>query len=118
MRRSMYTVCLAALMSNVLWLTPAMGQERNGTVAGTAKDSGGLSLQGALVQLTPLGKQAATDNQGQFRITDVAPGDYTVTVSYLGFAPFTKSITVAVGQTVNVDAQVEVASVSRFRCRC
>src|SRR5579863_3168397 len=112
MRRSLYTACLAALMSNVLWLTPVMGQERNGTVAGTAKDSGGLSLQGALVQLAPTGKQAATDDQGQFRITDVPPGDYTVTVSYVGFAPFTQTITIAGGQTVNVDAKVEVASVS------
>ena len=112
MRRSLYTVCLVALISNALWLTPAMGQEHSGTIAGTAKDSGGLSLQGALVQLAPLGKQAATDGQGQFRITDVAPGDYTVTVSYVGFARFTQSIKVAGGQTVNVDAVVQVASVS------
>src|SRR5579863_754799 len=112
MRRSLYTVCLAALMSNAFWLAPAIGQERNGTVAGTAKDSGGLALQGALVQLAPTGKQAATDDQGQFRIADVAPGDYTVTVSYVGFAPFTQSIAVAGGQTANLDAQVEVASVA------
>ncbi len=112
MRKSLYTVCLVALMSNPLWLTPANGQERNGTVTGTAKDSAGLTLQGARVQLDPLGKQAVTDNQGQFRITDVAPGDYAVTVSYVGFSPFIQKITVAGGQTVNVDAQVEVASVS------
>jgi len=99
-------------MSNLLWLIPATGQERNGTLAGTAKDSGGLALQGALVQLDPGGKRGVTDNQGQFRITDVASGDYTMTVSYVGFAPFTKSINVTGGQTINVDAQVEVASVA------
>ncbi|HEV2201749.1 MAG TPA: TonB-dependent receptor [Bryobacteraceae bacterium] len=112
MRNSLYTICLVALMSNMLWLAPATAQERNGTLTGTAKDSGGLALQGALVQLDPGGKRAVSDNQGQFRITDVAPGDYMVTVSYVGFAPFTKSVSVAAGQTANLDAQVEVASVA------
>lgn len=99
-------------MSTLLWQSTAAGQEREGTIAGVAKDSSKSPLQGALVQLDPGGKRAVTDNQGQFRITDVDPGDYTLSVSYVGFAPFTQSLKVAAGETVNVDADVQLASVS------
>src|ERR1700681_3748647 len=112
MRKSLYTVCLVALMFTLLWLIPAAGQDRGGTVTGVAKDSSTSTLQGALVQLDPGGKRTVTDSQGQFRITDVVPGDYTLTVSYVGFAPFTQNIKVASAQTVNVEAEVRVASVS------
>src|SRR6202163_4805340 len=112
MRKSLYTTCLVALVSNLLWMIPAAGQDRSGTVTGVAKDSSTSTLQGALVQLDPGGKRTVSDSQGQFRITDVVPGDYTLTVSYVGFAPFTQSIKVAFGQTVNVDAECRVASVS------
>jgi hypothetical protein len=67
-------------MCSLLWLTPASGQERDGTVAGTAKDSSKSSLQGALVQLDPGGElrrslpqqstsdQPATQNCDQYSI--------------------------------------------------
>jgi TonB-dependent receptor len=99
-------------MSSLLWISPAAGQEREATVAGTARDSSKSPLQGALVQLDPGGKRAVTDNQGQFRITDVDPGDYTLSVSYVGLASFTQNLKVAAGETVNVDAEVQLASVS------
>ena len=51
-----------------------------------------------------------TDAQGQFRITDVAPGAYTLTVSYVGLAPFTKEIKVEAGQVTAVEAVLQVAS--------
>ena len=38
------------------------------------------------------------------------PGDYTVTVAYVGFAPFTKSIKVTAAQVAGVDAVLQVAS--------
>src|SRR3954447_24913107 len=88
MHRPRYSLFVKALLCSLPWMPLALGQSSSGTVAGTAKDSGASALQGALVKLDPLGKQAVTDNHGQFRIADVAPGDYTVTVSYVGFAPF------------------------------
>ena len=97
---------VACSLSGVL--PSAKAQPSKGTVSGIAKDSGGSPLQGARVQLDPTGKQVVTEDDGQFRITDVAPGDYTLTVSYVGLAPFSKAIKVE-GDT-KVDAQLEVAS--------
>jgi len=34
-------------------------------------------------------EKVASDDQGQFRMTDVPAGEYTVTASYVGFATFT-----------------------------
>jgi TonB-dependent receptor len=89
-------------------LPSAKAQPSKGTVSGIAKDSGGSPLQGARVQLDPTGKQVATEDDGQFRLADVAAGDYTLTVSYVGLAPFSKAIKVE-GDT-KVDVQLEVAS--------
>jgi TonB-dependent receptor len=93
-------------------LPSAIAQSARTTVSGVAKDSGGSVLQGARVQLDPGGKQAVTDNQGQFRIPDIAPGDYTLTVSYVGLAPFSEPLKVAGDQTANVEAVLRVASQS------
>jgi hypothetical protein len=63
-------------------------QSSRATVSGTARDTSQSALQGARVQLDPGGLRAATDAQGQFRITDVPLGDYTLTVSYVGLQSF------------------------------
>ena len=86
------------------------GQAARGVVSGTAKDPGGASLQGARVQLVELNKQQVTDTQGQFRFTDVPPGSYTLSVSYVGFGDFSQAVTVAAAQTATVDAVLQVAS--------
>src|SRR6267143_5482067 len=65
---------------------PALAQERKGTVTGTVKDSGNSPLQSALVELLPPDRKVVTDNQGQFRITDVPASEYTLSVSYVGLA--------------------------------
>ena len=96
------------VVCNLLCLAPAIAQATKGTVSGTATDSGGSPLQGARVTLDPGGQQVVTEEDGQYRITDVAPGDYTLNVSYVGLAPLSKPIKVQ-GDT-KVDAQLDVAS--------
>lgn len=93
-----------------LWLSSAYGQSGRGTITGTAKDPAGSTLQGARVELVPSGKQQVTDNQGQFRFSEVPVGEYTLTVSYVGFANFTRQIEVEGDQTATVDAVLQVAS--------
>jgi TonB-dependent receptor len=111
MIRRLSTLSLStAVLWNLFWLPSVIAQSTNGTVAGTAKDTADSPLTAARVQLDPVGKQTVTDTQGQFRITDVAPGAYTLTVSYVGLAPFTKEIKVEGGQVAAVDAVLEVAS--------
>ena len=103
---------LSMLLAVLLPILPAHAQERKGIVAGTIKDEANGTLSSAQVELQPLGRKAASDNQGQFRMTDIPAGEYTLTVSYLGFASFTMSVRVDKGQTVDVNAILKVASVN------
>jgi len=107
----MRRICLA-LLAILLAALSGNAQERKGTIAGTVKDEAHASLPSALVELQPLGRKIASDDQGQFRMTDVPAGEYSLTVSYVGFASFTSTVKVDAGQTVNVDAVLKVASVS------
>jgi TonB-dependent receptor len=103
---------LSALLAILLPALPVKAQERKGTVAGTVRDEAKGALPSALIELQPLGRKVASDDQGQFRMTDVPAGEYTLTVSYVGFASFTTSMKVDAGQAVNVDAVLKVASVN------
>ncbi|HEY4818618.1 MAG TPA: TonB-dependent receptor [Candidatus Acidoferrum sp.] len=103
---------LSAILAVLLPALPALAQERKGTVAGTVRDEANGTLPSALIELQPLGRKMASDGQGQFRMADVPPGEYTLTASYVGFASFTTSVKVDAGQTVNVDAVLKVASVN------
>src|SRR5260370_38684429 len=77
---------LLALVAIVVLGLPALAQERKGTITGTVKDSGNSALQGALVEVLPLGRKIVTDDHGQFRITAVPAGEYTLSVSYVALA--------------------------------
>src|ERR1700694_5403278 len=112
MRTFRFSLVFTVVLGSLIGSSPAVAQPARGTVSGIAKDSGGSVLQGARVQLDPSGEQAVTDDQGQFRLPDVAPGDYTLTISYVGLSPFTQKVSVAAGQTANVDAALQVPSPS------
>ena len=103
---------LSAFMAILLMALTVPAQERKGIVAGTVKDEAKGALPSALIELQPLGRKVASDDQGQFRMTDVPAGEYTLTVSYVGFASFTTSVKVDAGQIDNVDAMLKVASVN------
>ena len=101
---------LLALVAIVILGLPALAQERKGTITGTVKDSGNSALQSALVELLPLGRKVVTDDHGQFRITDVPAGEYTLSVSYVGLADSNVPVTVQAGQEVSANAVLQVAS--------
>jgi len=68
---------------------PLLAQTGNGAIAGTAQDSAGSALIGARVVVQPTGRETASDNQGNFRISDLPAGQYTITASYVGFTAYT-----------------------------
>src|SRR5438132_14356870 len=113
MRKSLCSLFLMALISSVLWLSPATAQVDRGSIVGTVKDSTNAVLPGARVQLQQKGPSAVSDVQGQFMISNLLPGSYTLEVSYVGFAPFETSVTVAAGQIAHVDAILQIGTQSQ-----
>ncbi|HST13078.1 MAG TPA: TonB-dependent receptor [Terriglobales bacterium] len=96
----------------VLFLSGSLLAQATGTISGRAIDSAGAVLQGARVETEPRLTRAVTGSQGEFTIPDVPAGDYSLTVSYVGFSQFTTRVTVASGQIARVEAKLVVAGSS------
>src|SRR6266849_4172165 len=88
------------------------GQERKSTISGRAMDTNHDALVGARVELQPNGYTVTTDAQGAFTISDLVPGKYTLTISYVGFKPFSTDVTVASGGSASEDAALEIETVN------
>ncbi|HEV2986976.1 MAG TPA: TonB-dependent receptor [Candidatus Angelobacter sp.] len=111
MRKSWYLL-LALLLANIFGLVSAQAQERKATISGHITDADHAVLQGARVELQPNGYKTVSDAQGQFTISDLAPGHYTLTISYVGFAPFSTELDVTAGHVAKVDATLKIGTQS------
>ena len=110
MRFSARWLSLILLIGNLSLLSPLSAQTATGTIAGTVQDSAGSIFVSAKVLLEPSGKLVVTDDQGRFRISNVPPGQYSLTASYVGFTSYTTSVKVEAGQTATVTAALQVGS--------
>ena len=111
LKKSIALVFLSVL-AQLTFGTLAFAQSGRGAIAGSVKDEANSPLASALVEVHPTEQRAATDDQGQYRITELPAGDYTVTFSYVGFSPSTMTVKVVAGQTVTLDRSLKVASLS------
>ncbi len=84
-------------------------QENRGTVAGHVTDSSKASLEGARVDIQPGNYSAKAGQTGDFRL-DLPAGKYKITISHVGFAPYTADIDLGGGAKKQIDAELQVAS--------
>jgi len=91
-----------------LLAAPLMAQQQTGTVTGTVLDARtGAPLAGTEVTVEGTRLGAVTNAQGLYRIDGVAAGQQRVSVIRLGYGTVTQDVTVAAGQTVNLDFRVQ-----------
>src|SRR4029077_3757101 len=84
-------------------------QADKGSIHGRVADSSNAVLQGASVTVTPGGMRTATNTEGEYAIVGLAPGEYTVTVSFVGLKEFVKTVAVVAGQDTRVNSTLDVA---------
>ena len=78
-------------------------QSTNSEIAGYVSNGAtNASLEGATVEITGSDRRALTDSAGRFRFANLPAGTHALLVSYSGLDAETRSITVAVGERVNV----------------
>jgi TonB-dependent receptor len=107
------TGLLALLLNIVMWPVAIFAQQTTGKLSGTVNDAGNAVLPGARVELQQNGAivaSTATDSQGWFVLSSLAPGSYTLVVSYVGFSPFEKPVTLTAGQPTTVSPVLNVAT--------
>jgi hypothetical protein len=92
------------------------GQELAGTMVGTVTDPTGASIPGATVTITQIGVNGATrvvqtNAQGSYTATNLAAGNYAVTVAASGFQTYSaQNVVLNVAQTRTVDAKLNVGA--------
>ena len=110
--------CLAAAMlALVVWPGAARAQDPTGSIEGVISDATGAALPRvravALNPATGLSKEAESADDGFYRILPLPVGRYTVTIQAPGFTTLVReAIDVGVGQSVRLNAQLEVSAVS------
>lgn len=68
-----------------LFLIANLALAQNGTVSGTIKDNHKTPLLGVNISLKNTTKGTQTDENGNFKISNLENSDYTILISYLGF---------------------------------
>lgn len=97
---------LCAALAVFLALALAAFGQSTGSVSGRITDQTGQSLSGAQVTLVGTNRETSTDRDGTFFLGNLAPGDYTARVSYLGLP--SKDMPLVVGPGAGTDLQVKL----------
>ena len=99
-------------LASVLLITGVHGQSGTGTVKGTLTDESGAVIPAATLTITGAGGAKVTQSQGEgsYAFTNLAPGQYTVSIAFPGFAPFSRAVTVSPGATVQLPVQLSLSA--------
>lgn len=118
MKRFLQAVLVAAIVSvGVAVVTSgsqvAIAQADLGSVSGTVTDATGAVVSNATVTLTNNATGAirttVTNSHGEYAMTQLVPGTYTVNIAAAGFATAKESVKVTVGSSNTVAAKLAVA---------
>lgn len=110
---------LAGILSLVLACAiPSAAQVASGSIVGAVRDASGAVLADANVTVrnteTGIARQVKTNSQGNYAVTLLQPGAYTVTVEREGFKKAVQpAFKLDVNQTTRVDITLAVGSVSQ-----
>jgi iron complex outermembrane receptor protein len=108
---------LLVLFASLLISVSAWSQTL-GSIRGTIVDASGAAVPGAQITLTESSTHAAvratTDANGEFQITNVAPGTYSLLVNQTDFDMYRQSnIQIQPGQTVSLSIKMSLRPVSQ-----
>jgi hypothetical protein len=107
-------LCLAVLLSGILLLPNRA--DAQATIAGVIRDPSAAVLPGVTVEasspvLIEKSRTVVSDGTGQYRITDLPPGRYTVTFTLNGFSTFRRAdIDVSGSGVIPINAELRVGA--------
>jgi hypothetical protein len=112
MRRAMSVFVLIVLTTSMLRAQTMAG----GNITGVVRDQQGAVVPDVVVTATspsaPVVYRATTDRVGRYRLSELPPGDYTVSAERQGFSTFVRTpVTVRAGLSVLADVEMAVGAV-------
>ena len=111
-------VSIAVLAATLLVPAGLRAQSESGTITGVVKDASGAVLPGVTVEasspvLIEKVRTAVSDGTGQYRITELLPGTYSVTFGLTGFSTVKREgLEVSGSFTLTVNVDMKVGNVS------
>src|SRR5215471_4253033 len=114
------TTSIWALVCVLLLVSPLIAAEDGATLRGTVTALGAnhetLKVPGALLKLTSTasgsaGLTAVTDDQGEYKFTNLSPGLYRLEISAPGFASQTRRLTIRPSDTTVEEVRLEIETV-------
>ena len=97
-----------------LWSRDLLAQTETGQITGTVTDPTGAGIPNAAVKIVSASTGAVRNTNasgiGEYTVTNLLPGDYTVTASATGFNPAEQRVTLTVGAKVGQNFQLQVGS--------
>lgn len=108
---------LAAIVAFMALVAPGYGQTSNGTIVGTVTDKTGAAVPNAKVTgaSKELGvtRTTVTDSAGGYRLENLPPGPYTISIEASGFSVFQLSdIKVKGSLEVSANATLDVGAIT------
>ena len=108
-RKTKFTLTLFAILASTLH-----AQNPRGSLRGTVQDVTGARIPSAKVvaQLSrsSVQREAASEDRGEFRLDDVLPGNYHITVTATGFSPAQADVEVAVATVRDITVTMKPSS--------
>ncbi|GAA5521398.1 TonB-dependent receptor [Aliifodinibius salicampi] len=85
----------------------AVFAQSKGTLEGAVVDAETSEpIPGANIFIPELSKGAATDSEGNFTIPSIAPGNYDVEISFVGYQQIRQSVAISGGETVELTIEL------------
>jgi hypothetical protein len=107
-----------AILVLVLFSAPCvLAQSNYAVLSGTVVDPQHRPIVAASLQLTSHSthavRHADTNKQGIFQITSLLPDDYDLLVQTPGFAPYSESVSIEVGQKLAIEIELKISTVKQ-----
>jgi len=83
-------------------LFPFVTFAQSGSLSGTISDEKNQPLPGASVVIKSLNKGTSTDPNGNFKITGLSNGEVSVQITFIGYQPLTRTVTINGATTLNL----------------
>jgi hypothetical protein len=104
-------VCAVSLASVV------QAQNSRGSLRGTVQEATGARVASAKIVVqaldSSLRREVASEDRGEFRVDDLLPGAYSITVSAAGFAPAQADVVIAVATVRDVAVTMKPSAVQQ-----
>jgi hypothetical protein len=114
MKTYLRPTALALTLFSILLTADLHAQNPRGSLRGTVQDAAGARVASAKIVAQLSGssarREANSEDRGEFRLDDLLPGNYQVTVSAAGFAPAEAEVAIAVATVRDITVTMKPAA--------